>query len=208
MSAEKRKFIQTAIIQLAANHPSFQAKPDPSLLVKAAEKLWQITESAGYGAATKKDPKPHKGKNWYQELTEASQLKFCRFWEAFNYKHGRNEAAQSWALLGETKDGKYLGPDDELAKIITEAAKQEALRELPTGTSRMMGQGWLSKRRWEDSVKTPKSNECKAAENKSALITEAQEEVAHWKRMFDSQGTEEAKKLLNAAKEKLASLTA
>lgn len=204
MSNEERRFIQSAIIQLASSHPSFQTKPNPQSLVKAAEKLWQIASSAGYGTPASKEAKPRKGKDWYSELSEPAQIRFCRFWEAFRYKQGRNEAAQSWALLGgKNNDGKYLGPDHDLSALIIEAAGKDALRTIPQGQVRKMAQGWLSERRWEDAAPITKPGVNKDQAAKTERINEARQDVAHWKRMMEVQKIDEAKSFYESAKAKL-----
>ena len=72
---------------------------------------------------------------------------FNLFWESFNYKTGKAEAADSWL------DIPFL--TDALVDKIIKAAKLEALnrKELKEqGTTPKMAQGWLSGKRWEDEV--------------------------------------------------------
>ena len=72
---------------------------------------------------------------------------FDLFWESFNHKKGRAEAADSWLEIP------FL--TDALVDKIIKAAKLEALnrKELKEqGTTPKMAQGWLSGKRWEDEV--------------------------------------------------------
>ncbi|HUU53197.1 MAG TPA: hypothetical protein VMW44_00985 [Candidatus Bathyarchaeia archaeon] len=72
---------------------------------------------------------------------------FNLFWESFNYKKGRAEAADSWL------DIPYL--TDSLVGKIIKAAKLEALnrsRIIGQGKTPKMAQGWLTGKRWEDEV--------------------------------------------------------
>jgi len=73
------------------------------------------------------------------------QLKaFEIFWEEFNYKASKAEAADSWLDLKVNKD---MFPE-----IIKGARREAAQRQrlIDTGHTPKMAQGWLSSRRWED----------------------------------------------------------
>jgi len=76
---------------------------------------------------------------------KGDQLKsFLLFWDAFNYKSGKAEAADSWY---------DLQPINGLMPQIMAAAKKEAAARAEArrnGRTPKMGQGWLSGRRWED----------------------------------------------------------
>jgi hypothetical protein len=77
-------------------------------------------------------------------LKGESLARFERFWQAFDYKRGKAEAADSWLALK---------PDDELAARIVAAAAAEAKRRpaiVDAGHTPKMAQGWLTARRWED----------------------------------------------------------
>ena len=68
-----------------------------------------------------------------------------QFWDAFNYKMGKAEAADSWLDIPELKVS--------IVTKIIEAAKKEAAgrAELQAqGRTPKMAQGWLTARRWED----------------------------------------------------------
>lgn len=70
---------------------------------------------------------------------------FLLFWEAFNYKKGKAEAADSWLDI----------PNMTLALVngIVLAAKSEANGRsdlITSGKTPKMAQGWLTARRWED----------------------------------------------------------
>lgn len=69
---------------------------------------------------------------------------FERFWNAFDYRKGKAEAAGVWFSLK---------PDDELMEKIIEAAQAEAdARQgiIAKGNTPKWAQGWLTSRRWED----------------------------------------------------------
>ncbi len=72
---------------------------------------------------------------------------FNLFWDTFDYKAGKAEAADAWLDLPQLTDSL-------VSKILT-AAKDEAVRRaevLANGGRPKMAQGWLSGRRWEDEV--------------------------------------------------------
>lgn len=71
--------------------------------------------------------------------------KFEEFWEAFAYKKGKAEAADSWLDLPPMTDA--------LCARIIEAARGEAAARpklIADGRTPKMAQGWLTARRWED----------------------------------------------------------
>lgn len=70
---------------------------------------------------------------------------FLRFWSAFDYKHGKAEAADAWLDIPTLTD--------TLVTQIVEAAKQTARKRpqlIADGNTPKMAQGWISGRRWED----------------------------------------------------------
>ena len=70
---------------------------------------------------------------------------FNRFWDAFNHKHGKAEAADAWLDIPTLTEA-------TVAAII-DAAKKEAERRknvIAQGKTPKWAQGWLSGRRWED----------------------------------------------------------
>lgn len=70
---------------------------------------------------------------------------FIMFWEAFNYKKGKAEAADAWLEIPELTDS--------IVTRIVAAAKAEALNRgqlIIEGKTPKMAQGWISGRRWED----------------------------------------------------------
>lgn len=79
-----------------------------------------------------------KGKRWES---------FKLFWEAFDYKRGKREAADSWHDIQ-----KLTGA---LVEEICVAAKKEAERRASlksAGKTPKMAQGWISSYRWEDEI--------------------------------------------------------
>ncbi len=85
-----------------------------------------------------------------RKLTGWKLQTFLRFWEAFNFKLGRAEAADAWLDTADL--------DAALVEKICSAAKIESQRrrdiEARGGTPKW-AQGWLSARRWEDEIYQP-----------------------------------------------------
>lgn len=82
-----------------------------------------------------------------RKLTGKRLETFNLFWNAFDYKTGKAEAADSWLDIP--------AMTDNLVQRIVGAAKQEAMRRpdlRATGKTPKMAQGWLSARRWEDEM--------------------------------------------------------
>lgn len=76
---------------------------------------------------------------------------FNQFWEAFDFKRGKAEAADAWLDIPALTD-------KEVAKILL-AAKAESIRRpsiMAEGRIPKMAQGWISGRRWEDEAPEPK----------------------------------------------------
>ena len=70
---------------------------------------------------------------------------FKIFWEKFNYKSGRAEAAQAWLDITELKPS--------LCEKIYKAAEIESKNRatlIEKGSTPKMAQGWIKSRRWED----------------------------------------------------------
>lgn len=70
---------------------------------------------------------------------------FNQFWEAFDYKKGKAEAADAWLDIPALTD-------KEVAKIL-QAAKFESTNRaqlVSEGRTPKMAQGWITGRRWED----------------------------------------------------------
>ncbi|MEW4983092.1 MAG: hypothetical protein AB1Y26_07655 [Cycloclasticus sp.] len=141
----KKRFIQSASAILL-----FQTgeKPCVDKAVRYAEKLWEKLTEKGYGASTK-EHRPRSSRDYYKLLSEHQRKAFNLFWNAFGHKHGRDGAAMRFGQLGELTSAEY--------KIIIEAAKKESLRQLPYGQSRIMAQGWLEEKRYNDYTPAQKS---------------------------------------------------
>lgn len=80
-----------------------------------------------------------------RKLTGKRLETFITFWDAFGYKSGKAEAADSWLDVPQLTGS--------LVVRIVEAAKKEAMaRPLikARGSTPKMAQGWLAARRWED----------------------------------------------------------
>lgn len=135
----KKQFIQQIIIRAL---PEIQ---NLSATIQYAEQLWENMNYYGYGAD--KMPEPRENQNHYKKLSENQRIAFDKFWDAFNHKKDRNRAAMRWLQLGNLTADEY--------QFIIDAAKKEALRNLPVGQVRKMAEGWLSDRRYEDFIPDP-----------------------------------------------------
>lgn len=74
-------------------------------------------------------------------------ITFNKFWEIFNYKKGKAEAAQAWYDIPQLTD--------KLCDQIYESAKNESearQKMFELGKTPKMAQGWLTSKRWEDQV--------------------------------------------------------
>lgn len=70
---------------------------------------------------------------------------FLQFWEAFGYKRGKADAADSWLAIPTLTSA--------LVKQICDAAKVESSNRskiIANGATPIFPQGWLTARRWED----------------------------------------------------------
>lgn len=102
-----------------------------------------------------KDNKLHSGEFYItkkgRKLNGKRLQGFNLFWDAFNYKKGRAEAADAWFDIPTFTDG--------LVEKIIKAAKLEALNRkdiIEKGRTPKMAQGWISGRRWEDECEVKK----------------------------------------------------
>lgn len=69
------------------------------------------------------------------------------FWDKFNYKKGRAEAADAWLEIPEL--------NKLTCELIYKSAEQEAkcrLDLIASGKTPKMAQGWITARRWEDEI--------------------------------------------------------
>jgi len=140
---EKRRFIQAVFARTVPAEHKFMDG------LAYAERLWAFLTQHGYGDPVKDgEKKPRVSHDYYAELDERQKRFFNAFWEAFNFKQARNEAAQAWLALGALTN-------DDYQKIIA-AAEREAKRQRPEGQARMFAQGWLNRKRFDDYLPTPK----------------------------------------------------
>lgn len=138
----KRRFVQAIVIRTM---PALDKLPE---CIRYAESVWDSLTRHGYG--TEAAGQPRESKDWFAALSTAQQAGFRQFWDAFNYKKARNDAAMRWQQLGELSA-------TELGQIV-EAARKEALRTLPPGQVRKMASGWLFEKRWLDHQMQPVIN--------------------------------------------------
>jgi len=80
-----------------------------------------------------------------KKLTGKRLETFEQFWDAFDYKHGKASAADSWLAIPELRDS-------TVAQILTASRLEAQGRQakLNNGGTPKMAQGWLTGRRWED----------------------------------------------------------
>jgi hypothetical protein len=83
---------------------------------------------------------------------------FKRFWDAFDYKRGKREAADAWIDIPELTN-------QLVDKIICGAkiAAEERKKTIELGIIPKMAQGWITGKRWEDELKNKAPN-CKPQE--------------------------------------------
>lgn len=85
---------------------------------------------------------------------------FKTFWNAFDYKEGKAEAADSWLAIPTLTDS--------LCETIFEAARRECAArpgKRVDGKTPKMAQGWLTARRWEDEPEQPTSDSTGGLQN-------------------------------------------
>jgi hypothetical protein len=103
------------------------------------------------------DPKdkkntPSKDEDFYitkkkRKLKDKRLLSFIRFWDAFDFKKDKADAADSWLNIPELTDS--------LVDKICTAAKTEAKNRpelIKVGRIPKWAQGWLTSKRWEDEI--------------------------------------------------------
>jgi hypothetical protein len=133
--SDKASFIRDIVIRRNCTIDTVDAAIEDAL------KVWDRLTERGFGDK-KSLSVAIKSNSAYDVLTEEQRVWFDRFWQAFNYKKDRENAAKTWLQLG-------VLPNTTYQKII-EAAQKTASEPLPRGQSRKMAQGWLNDKRWED----------------------------------------------------------
>ena len=161
----KKRFIQAAFIR------ALPGKDKMDSCLHHAEQLWGYLTAHGYG--DDKPSEPREGGDHYQSLDPRQRRFFDGFWQAFNHKHGRNNAARRWAQLGDKTDGEY--------QQIIDAAANEAKRERAPGEVRKMAEGWLFEQRWADYTPTQKTAQSAA---KLALVN-LENQLKGIKKLYD-----------------------
>ena len=92
--------------------------------------------------------------------------RFNRFWEAYDYRKGKAEAADAW--LAKVPWTKSPEQNNALLARILMAAEFEALQrpaKFATGTTPIYPEGWLSGRRWEDESVDLAANQAAGSKN-------------------------------------------
>lgn len=164
---------QTDFIQRASIALFNPAEPDVDKAIAYAERLWHRLGERGYGAAKKHEP--NTTKDYYAELSTCKRNAFDKFWQAYNHKQGRNGAAMRWGQIPVSEHGDF--------EAIIAAAKADALKPRPNGSSRKMAQGWLAEKRWLDA--TPAKANAQANEQLERSIK--RNELASLKQLYTAQ---------------------
>lgn len=133
--SDKVKFIRDFVIRKAPELTAIEQ------VITQAEILWQKLTEHGYGDKQSKQVAVTANSTLVSLMSEEQRVWFDRFWDVFNYKRGREQAAKEWLKI-EFKPALY--------QKIVEAARREAAVKLPAGQVRKMAQGWLSDKRYED----------------------------------------------------------
>ena len=161
----KKRFVQAVF---ARSLPGVDKRHDA---LNYALELWQWLTEQGYG--DDKPSQPRDSKDWYLSLDDRQKPWFDAFWQAFDFKKGRDEAAMRWSQLGKVSDAEY--------QQIIDAAAKEAKRELPQGQGRKMAQGWLFEKRYLDF--TPTKTAAKSLQNH--VLTRLQNDLIGVRRLYE-----------------------
>jgi len=160
----KKRFIQAVVIRSLPAHGKLTEA------VHYAENLWDGLTQLGYGADK---GEPRDSRDFYADLNERQRRLFVQFWRAFDYKKDRNGAAMRWGQLGDMTDAQ--------AKLIIDAARKEAQKQLPPGQARKMAQGWLFEKRWLDYAPEPAAEQRRQNHAVQSLVAE----LEHVKRLYE-----------------------
>jgi len=97
---------------------------------------------------------------------------FNQFWDTFNYKSGKAEAADAWLEIPELTTS--------LVNQIIQAAEQEdssRAEKIDNNKTPIMAQGWITGRRWEDEAFSFKSQSTSQVKQPKKSITELMPEA-------------------------------
>jgi DNA-binding MarR family transcriptional regulator len=126
-----------------------KSAPEPTIEPKTEPK-----ELSSSGDEVRKNPDVYESKKG-KRLTGVVLELFDRFWNAFDYKQGRAEAADTWLEVVQPRlKAGTLNLEHLLAAARHEATERPRLKE--SGGIPKMAQGWLAARRWEDFNAPPK----------------------------------------------------
>ncbi|WP_026601653.1 hypothetical protein [Methylomonas sp. 11b] len=180
---QKRDFIQQAVLTfLPQTRHAETGKCDVDLAIAMSEKLWDKLTSRGYGES--KPSGQREILKAYDQLAKTPTMKaaFDLFWAAFDYKQGRDRAAARWLQMGFIEKA-------EVDQIIQAAKREAAARKnLPEGRVAKMAEGWLTERRWLDSVATSTDTAAKQQNQREQQLRQINQDLAHAKRMADDTG--------------------
>ena len=134
MNNDQRQFVRAYVIRCCPRGDSAM-----EACVEAAEWAWAYLCSRGYGC--KQNGEPRRSEDCYAALSPDQRRDFDRFWKAYGWKHGKQQAAKTWG---------QLDPDPETVAHILYAARKASEARDPRNGAPKWAQGWLSERRWTD----------------------------------------------------------
>ncbi len=142
--AKKAKSLKSKVT--ASSHPLISNKPPLSILEPEPYRK-ESTASDNAVLLTKRKRK----------LVGTALERFNKFWDIFNLKQGKRDAADAWLDIG--------AMDEVLFDLIIAGAKREAAARparVASGGSPKWAQGWIRGARWEDEA--PKSAAARRSE--------------------------------------------
>lgn len=174
--SEKVKFVRNTAALFVAAH---WEKPDAERAVRLAGALWKKLSEFGFGDKPDAKPKPRKpDADYYAQLHGKHKEMFDRFWQAYNLKEGRNEAAMRWHQLGDLQDAEY--------RQIISAATAEAAKPRRQEERRKFAQGWLTERRWLDHLESAAEGVSSPASKRAGEYRTLIAELEHAKRSISA----------------------
>jgi len=173
MSHTKRSFIQSVLIR---SLPKIESAHEA---IGYGERLWDELSRRGYGGK-QADTIPRERADWYGRLGDSQRAAFDRFWKAYDYKHGRNEAAMVW--------GQIQPEPDEIPWIVSSARleSQNWRNSPPQGQTRIYAQGWLTGYRWRDHPPPGAADDARKGPSGNVLLSALHGQLASLKRLHEN----------------------
>lgn len=141
----EKQFVQAMIIAIKPKQQDFERA------LAYAQNVWGFLDVRGYGGDKqgKKTIAHRTSENFYALLSDRQKKFFDRFWEAYQHKVGRNNAAMRWGKLFD-ESAPMAEPTDDFYEAVISAAKKDSAKALPPGQVRKYPEGWLSEFRFYD----------------------------------------------------------